>query len=268
MRYIGEGNIEKDIVLLADKGKDASYDALVELVNMPHIIDEERKINVNTSKYKIISNLIRRAADIDRKEADDLSAAIVDWRDNDDFPLMNGAESRYYRNLRFPYPCKNGNIEVPEELYLVKGMTPEIYKKIEPYITVYGKGQVNINTASEMVLISLGINSFLTSKIRSFRAGADEKEGTFDDNIFTGPSSIVSQLSQIVPVDAGEVAILSNLMSSGALCTASSAFRITSIDQLRKTSYIFEVVCVYDRNKMDSDEEAIMYWKESFQIAK
>ena len=84
LRYMGEGRIERDIVYLADKGKNASYDTLVDFVSNPRITDEERRINFNTSKYNVISNLIRRAANIDKKEADDLAAAIVDWRDVDD----------------------------------------------------------------------------------------------------------------------------------------------------------------------------------------
>lgn len=42
-----------------------------------------------------------------------------------------------------------------EELLLVKGVTPQIYEYICDYITVYGKGEININCAPKRVIESL-----------------------------------------------------------------------------------------------------------------
>ena len=105
--------------------------------------------------------------DISDKEADDLIDSICDWidLDNDRQGSGGGAENDYYQSLAEPYDCKNGPMDSPEEILLVKGMKKEwyygteAYEGIGKYITagtgVMGKGTININTASKEVLMSL-----------------------------------------------------------------------------------------------------------------
>ena len=50
---------------------------------------------------------------------------------------------------------RNGPFESTEELRFVRGMTPRIRAEIGPTITVFGSGQVNVNNASEAVLLSV-----------------------------------------------------------------------------------------------------------------
>jgi len=47
--------------------------------------------------------------------------ALIDWRDSDDEPSDEGAESDYYLSLEEGYQCKNGPFESLDELRLVKG---------------------------------------------------------------------------------------------------------------------------------------------------
>ena len=56
--------------------------------------------------------------------------------------------------------------EVLDELLLVKGVTRDIFDKVKDRVTVYGTGQVNINTAGMRVLQSLGMSEELAEKIR------------------------------------------------------------------------------------------------------
>ncbi len=57
------------------------------------------------------------------------------------------------------------------ELRLAKGMTDEIYDKIKDYLTVYGDGKININTAGEVVLrcLSNDITEDIARRIISYR---------------------------------------------------------------------------------------------------
>ena len=48
-----------------------------------------------------------------------------------------------------------------------------LYDKIKEFITIYSSGSVNINTASNEVLISLGIDERVVEKIVEFRVGDD-----------------------------------------------------------------------------------------------
>ncbi|MFH1655812.1 MAG: hypothetical protein ABH954_04300 [Candidatus Omnitrophota bacterium] len=161
------------------------------------LIDEERKINLNTvkmSNYEVLKNLFE-LLDIDSEKAEIIACSIADWHDSDsnvtNFPY--GAEDDYYMELDGPYHCKNSPFEVLEELFLVRGMSKEIFLKIKDYVSVFPAGfadlKVNVNTASKFVLQALGNLSSASSsdvdglvdKIIDYRAGSDNIETTEDD---------------------------------------------------------------------------------------
>jgi len=64
---------------------------------------------------------------VDDQQADEISDAIVDWTDEDDLHMLNGAESDYYMGLTPPYPARNGPFYSIEELLLVRGITEEMF---------------------------------------------------------------------------------------------------------------------------------------------
>ena len=160
------------------------------------LIDEERKININTASSEVLQNCLVLAGGLSSSKAADIAAAIIDWRDADDAETPGGAESRYYEFLTPPYRCKNGNFETMEELCLVKGVTPELFSIMSDYFTVYGRGKVNINTACTEILKSVGMGDDLTGKVIDFRKGEDGKPGTDDDGIFRNAGQITDLLSK------------------------------------------------------------------------
>ena len=101
--------------------------------------------------------------DIGPEELDDLLNALVDWLDPDSETTF-GAERGYYAALEEPYACKDGPMDSPEEILLVAGMEPEYYygtqdyEGIRDYVTTGTGGKINLNTASETVLLSLSDN--------------------------------------------------------------------------------------------------------------
>lgn len=54
-----------------------------------------------------------------------------------------------------PEDAKGGKLDSINELLLIPGMDKESYEKLLPYVTIFGDGTVNINTAAEPVLKSL-----------------------------------------------------------------------------------------------------------------
>lgn len=53
--------------------------------------------------------------------------AILDWRDPDDLPQLNGVERDYYESLSPAYSPRNGPFQSVEELLLVKGITEAMF---------------------------------------------------------------------------------------------------------------------------------------------
>ena len=164
------------------------------------LMDEQSKININTASEETLMNLLLYF-NADEDLALSIAGSIIDWRDPDDIiassqrGLLYGAENEYYQGLEKPYNCKNAPFENIYELLLVRGVTAEILYKIKPYITVYGNGMININTASEVVLDALMGPAFegLGAKIARYRQGNDDKIGTKDDSWFSFGAVIVDR---------------------------------------------------------------------------
>jgi len=177
-------------------------------------MDEQSRININRAPKEILLNL--------PGVTDEISDSILDWRDEDDIPHADGAESAYYLSLDFPYSCKNGPLQTAEELLLVKGVTPEIFNNIKDLITVYGDGKVNLNTADSRVMQALGLSEIVIQKILKYRAGDDGEEGTDDDNAFNN----IANLTEALDLSAAEASEIGNLNSVFLLGSASSNFRV------------------------------------------
>ncbi len=211
------------------------------------IADEERKININKASLSVLERLIHIVLNLDEIEAQELAAAIVDWRDSDSelsIPI-GSAEDSYYSGQGFPYEAKDANFEVLEEIVLVKGMSKEIFRQIKDYLTIYGSGRVNVNTAGRQVLFSLGLNESIVEKILHFRGGKNEPD-SLEGNIFTEPLSIVPQLSQYVNLSGTEVALLSGVAEQ-FLCTKSDNFMIRCVASLQNRKDTVELSCVATR---------------------
>jgi general secretion pathway protein K len=121
----------------------------------------------------------------DQEEAEGLLDALGDWIDQDDEPRTQGAEEEYYRSLPTPYGCRNGPMIAPEELLLVKGMTPAIlygdegHEGILNSVTVLGDdGKVNLNAAPLPVLhaLSTEMTAELAQELIDFRAEEKNQE--------------------------------------------------------------------------------------------
>ena len=220
--------------------------------------DEEGKININKIDLAVLERLFIIGVGLDQIEAQELAASIIDWRDSDsELSIPSGsAEGQYYRNLEYPYEVKNAEFEVPDELLLVKGMTQDIFEKTKNYITIYGDGRVNINTAPKIVLLALGLSEDIVAKILFLRYGQDGIMGTSDDNILEDSSDIMPKLRQSYGLNDAEVTQMSTI-SDKYLSTKSDNFMIRGIARLNNRNTISEVVCVVNRIG------EIMYWQES-----
>jgi general secretion pathway protein K len=89
--------------------------------------------------------------------------AVIDWIDGDDdlthlsFVQRDnlGAEEDYYRGINPPHRCRNGRVDVIDELLPVRGMTPDALGRLRDLLTTFGDGKININAAPKLVLESL-----------------------------------------------------------------------------------------------------------------
>lgn len=232
--YLAKAGITKMIIEL---NKDANnYDSLNEDWNMEHELslgggritcrayDEEARINLNTSNLNK-ERLIRLGL------ADDVSQRLLDYK------IKKGEKG----------------FEFMEELFLIDGITRDIYLRIQDYAAIY-RGvdpKVNINTASEDILkILLGDDLFMIDKIIAYREGSDGKIGTEDDGIFSEDNfSVVFADFGVTPAAISNYQALFKVKSGFFRVLANASF---SEDEKQAK----RIAAIIDRSGK------IYYWKE------
>jgi len=119
------------------------------------IRDESAKIDINTASDPLLRGLFVSIG-LREDEAAALLDAILDWRDADTLKRLNGAEEADYRSAGLPYRPANAPFQAIEELQLVLGMRPDIYRRLAPSITVYSRlPGVNPGLATREVLLAI-----------------------------------------------------------------------------------------------------------------
>lgn len=155
----------------------------------------------------------------------ELTAALIDWVDEDDIPYrviqtdnlnipVAGAENPSYQSEVPPSSCKNAPLETIEELLLVRGFSRELMTIVAPYLTINGDSRINVNTASDKVLMAL--DSLITQEVADLMMNWRQQ----------APIEKISDLEEILP---GKVySVLKTLANQNRLVTNSNFYRITS----------------------------------------
>jgi len=221
------------------------------------IIDEERKMNINLMNRGRLRRLFELIILENKDQAHELADAIIEWRDSGKTKLDSYFSDDYYNNLKFPYSPKNELFEIIDELLLVRGFNAETYMLVKPFVTIYGDGQVNVNTASREVLIALGLSEILADKLLSVRWGADLLESTADDYIFYKTFDIGSELEKFVELSEDEKKLLERINANALIKTNSAYYSITSIAKLDNDLDTHRVECIYN-----PQQNSIEYWRE------
>ncbi|MGA2221509.1 MAG: type II secretion system minor pseudopilin GspK [Verrucomicrobiia bacterium] len=192
------------------------------------ITDEESKLPINL----LSQDQLRRLMDllgIDPSDGDVIVDSILDWREPGDLHRLNGAKSDYYESLSPPYSAKNAPLDRVEELLLIRGVTKEIYDgtpatEDEParpglknLFTTTSSGQVNINTASSIVLQTiLGLDDTHVAALLTRRDGPDGVPGTEDDQPFGSVGEFGSQVAGPITVNSSYFTVKSTGEVGGA----------------------------------------------------
>ncbi len=217
-------------------------------------VDEESKLNINIADQISLARLFKVILGCDDQQSQELASSILDWRDADnELTMPLSAESFYYSGLANPYPIKNAAFEALDELLLVKGFNDNVFEKIKDYVTIYGEGKVNINTATEPVFFALGLDEDMASKLVLFRAGKDGQDGSLDDNVFTAVSEILPRFCSAYTFTQPRLEQLNQAVAS--LGVSSQNFSIKSSARIGPRVSLTYVSTVKRNGK-------ILYWKE------
>ena len=119
------------------------------------IIDEGGKVDLNVAQEQTLKAALKLALQ-NEEQATQLTDAIIDWRDADDIKRNMGAEAEDYKAKGMKALPQNRNFMVMDELRGVMGISPDLYRKLENWFTLYsGSDGLNPQKASKEVLTAL-----------------------------------------------------------------------------------------------------------------
>ena len=122
------------------------------------VVDESGKVDLNRSDASLLAALLRGAG-AEPAQAGAVAAAILDWRDADGLTQpAGGAEDPDYAAAGLPYGAKDASFDSVAEVEQVLGMTPALYARLAPLLTVYGNGLPRREFAPPEVLSAMGID--------------------------------------------------------------------------------------------------------------
>lgn len=147
---------------------------------------------------------------LDQTAAFDIVAAISDWIDGDSRVTQGpfggtGAEASEYDSLDPPVVIPNSEMTSVSELSLIKGMTPELYKKLEPYvIALPAKGfEMNINTVRPEILRAFNLKGeFFPLDEGSWGAVVEARNAALEG--IASVDQFVSAVSAVLGIDAAQ----------------------------------------------------------------
>ena len=111
----------------------------VEVLGVPvrvRIVDECAKVDMNSGWGLLVTGVADAAAGDGKTLSTPLGPAILDWRDPDGRRRLKGAEDDDYADTGEPFGAHDGLMETVEEARLILGVTPAIYRRLKPLVTV------------------------------------------------------------------------------------------------------------------------------------
>lgn len=146
------------------------------------IQDEAGRIDLNYAGRRLLHDLFVSAG-AGTNEADTLAGRVLDWRSGTKSPGVDD-DSRGAGS----YTPRGGPFQSVDELKLVAGMTPELFARVEPALTVYShSASFDMRSAPKEVLeVIPGMNPGSAQKAVDARSatptlpGATSTAGTYD----------------------------------------------------------------------------------------
>lgn len=130
------------------------YGAELESGRLAYVVNEESgKIEINYLNRPLLT-LFFNYLGLDGDSQQIIIDSMSDWRDNDNFNRLHGAELDYYQGLTEPYIPRNGKFAAVSELLLVRG-ADELASRLSPgeVFTVYNRSpKINFNNLPPLLL--------------------------------------------------------------------------------------------------------------------
>lgn len=118
-------------------------------------VNEGGKVDLNTASPEVLQALFQ-AAGMDPQQARPLAAHVVEWRSAPGPAGERSEQQAAYVAAGRDYSPRHGPFASVEELQMVLGMTPAIYREVAPVVTIWaGNASPDPNTAPPLALAAI-----------------------------------------------------------------------------------------------------------------
>jgi type II secretory pathway component PulK len=203
-----------------------------------------------------LTELFKVAGGLQGMQAEALTDAVLAWRG--DRQLTEAGDSAYYARPDASYRPHGARFQALAELLMVRGVTADLFEKVEPHLTLFGSGKVNVNTAGVVVLEILGrrwAGSPPVARDLAERIVESRKRG----GVFrkAGAGDLVRAIDEVLKLTPEEASLLKSMsrsMQCGAACFGGG---VTAWTGGAARSGSADVAFVYDRR-----QRRFVYWHE------
>ena len=161
LRAAADGAVANVIfLLLAARDKGFRADGAVRELRvgqtpvLVRVENESDRVNLNTASAPLLRALFMQVGS-EPASADRLAAVILDWRTSGANPRRGGAKAADYRAAGLAYGPPGTPFQSVDELADVLGMTPNLFQRIAPHLTVLTDGDPDLSTRDPVVARAL-----------------------------------------------------------------------------------------------------------------
>ena len=196
---------------------------------------EQGKIDINAAPYAMIRGLLQ-VLEVEEEQAEAISDSIIDWRDEDDLRRLNGAEEAEYLEAGMHTIPANAPFRSINELQQVLGMDADLYRKLEPHVTVHTfSDRINLQYASRETLLAIpGVDS------AEVEALLDARQQLIEEQWTTGALPTLTGVDDWISDEAGQIYSIRGeaKLASGAAATRQRT--ILMLDDPQAPYYVLE----------------------------
>ena len=151
-------------------------------------------LDINSASEMLLRSLFVSAG-TDEATASSIAAAVVDWRDSDDLTHLNGAEDGHYYSAGLAWSARDDRFVSIDELRYVLGMTPTLFRKVAPSLTVHSDGaNIDLASAPSILIQAISGSDFVTQIDTSNTSGP----GTYKISISVAGQDSVNVAIEVV----------------------------------------------------------------------
>jgi general secretion pathway protein K len=188
-------------------------DATLVLADTVELGDERYHVSIRDAGASLNLNRVTEeelerfftALPIDAGRATEIAQSVMDWRDSDNLHRLHGAEVDDYLRMGSAVLPANGNFSRVEELQYVNGMTPEIFARVRPFLTLIGTGQINVNSAPRPVLLALpGMTDEAVAALERMRGSSEPIQSVEELTRLLSSGAregLVGAMPKLLPID-------------------------------------------------------------------